>query len=164
VYGSRVSGDAVPTVSGDAVSLRGRTDSRGIQPRQPVDERGPTPVVAATSPRPPVRAALSPALRQDVERRLNRSRTPARRSGAETRASFSDEPPPEPVATDVSLRRRVHEALDANVLPGDQRDDSELIGLVFDELKLNDHERMIAAGYVRSWRLENESGQRIRLS
>jgi len=164
VNGSHVSGDAVRTERSDTVPSRGRTDSRGIQPRQPVDERSPTTVVAAASPRPPVRAALSPALRQDVERRLNRSRTPARRSGAETRASFSDEPPPEPVATDISLRRRVHSALDSNVLPGDQRDDSELIGLVFDELKLNDHERMIAAGYVRSWRLENESGQRIRLS
>ena len=159
-----MAGDAIRTERGDTVPSRGRTDSRGIQPRQPVDERAPTPVVAAASPRPPVRAALSPALRQDVERRLNRSRTPARRSGAETRASFSDEPPPEPVATDVSLRRRVHAALDANVLPGDQRDDSELIGLVFDDLKLNDLERLTAATYVRSWRLENESGQRIRLS
>ncbi len=164
VNGSRVSGDVIGTERGDTVPSRERTDSRGIQPREPADDRATTPVAGAASPRPPVRAALSPALRQDVERRLNRSRTPARRSGAETRASFSDEPPPEPVATDVSLRRRVHAALDANVLPGDQRDDSELIGLVFDELKLNDHERMIAAGYVRSWRLENESGQRIRLS
>jgi hypothetical protein len=137
--------------------------SGAIVPRLPVDD-GAAPVAAATAPRPAVRAALSPALRQDVERRLNRSRTPTRRSGAETRASFSDEPPPEPAVTDVSLRRRVHAALDANVLPGDQRDDSELIGLVFDELQLNEIERLTAATYVRSWRLENESGQRIRLS
>ena len=163
VNGSRVSGAAIGTEPGDTVASRERTDSRGIQPRQAADDAA-TPAVAAASPRPPVRAALSPALRQDVERRLNRSRTPARRSGAETRASFSDEPPPEPVATEVSLRRRVHAALDANVLPGDQRDDSELIGLVFDELNLNELERLTAATYVRSWRLENESGQRIRLS
>ena len=161
VNGSRVSGAAIGTERGEAGPSRERTDSRGIQPRQPGADNAPP---AAASPRPPVRAALSPALRQDVERRLNRSRTPARRSGAETRASFSDEPLPEPVATDVSLRRRVHAALDANVLPGDQRDDSELIGLVFDELNLNELERLTAATYVRSWRLENESGQRIRLS
>jgi hypothetical protein len=141
----------------------GSRSSAAIVPRSPVDD-GAASVAAATAPRPAVRAALSPALRQDVERRLNRSRTPTRRSGAETRASFSDEPPPEPAATDVSLRRRVHSALDANVLPGDQRDDSELIGLVFDELQLNEIERLTAATYVRSWRLENESGQRIRLS
>ena len=164
VNGSQVSGDAIGTERGDATPSHERTDSRGIQPRRPVEDGAPPSVVAAASPRPPVRAALSPALRQDVERRLNRSRTPARRSGAETRASFSDEPPPEPVVTDVSLRRRVHAALDANVLPGDQRDDSELIGLVFDELNLNELERLTAATYVRSWRLENESGQRIRLT
>jgi hypothetical protein len=163
VNGSRVSGAATGVERGETSRSRERTDSRGIQPRQPAGDNAP-PVAAAASPRPPVRAALSPALRQDVERRLNRSRTPARRSGAETRASFSDEPPPDPIATEVSLRRRVHQALDANVLPGDQRDDSELIGLVFDELNLTELERLTAATYVRSWRLENESGQRIRLS
>jgi hypothetical protein len=161
VNGVRSAGAAIGAETGDTVRSREGTDLRGIQPRQPADDSAP-PAVAA-SPRPPVRAALSPALRQDVERRLNRSRTSSRRSGAETRASFSDEPPPEPVVTDVSLRRRVHAALDANVLPGDQRDDSELIGLVFDELNLNELERLTAATYVRSWRLENESGQRIRL-
>jgi hypothetical protein len=140
-----------------------RRSPGGVQPRTAPDESA-TAVAAVTAPRPAVRAALSPALRQDVERRLNRSRTPNRRSGAETRASFSDEPPPEPPTNEVSLRRRVHEALDANVLPGDQRDDSELIGLVFDELHLNERERLVAATYVRSWRMENESGQRIRLS
>jgi hypothetical protein len=161
VNGARSAG-AIGAETGDTVRSREGTDSRGVQPRQPADDSAAR-VAAAASPRPAVRAALSPALRQDVERRLNRSRTPSRRSGAETRASFSDEPPPEPVATDVSLRRRVHAALDANVLPGDQRDDSELIGLVFDELNLNELERLTAATYVRSWRLENESGQRIRL-
>ena len=166
VNGSRISGAVIGAERGDTAPSPERpsperTDSRAFRPRQPTDDSASASVAA--SPRPPVRAALSPALRQDVERRLNRSRTPARRSGAETRASFSDEPPPEPVATDVSLRRRVHAALDANVLPGDQRDDSELIGLVFDELNLNELERLTAATYVRSWRLENESGQRIRL-
>jgi hypothetical protein len=166
VNGARASSTSVGTEPRDAGRAGEGTDSRssaGIQPRQPADDSSP-PVATVATPRPPVRAALSPALREDVERRLNRSRTPARRSGAETRASFSDEPPPEPIATDVSLRRRVHAALDSNVLPGDQRDDSELIGLVFDELKLNELERLTAATYVRSWRLENESGQRIRLS
>gem|GEM_PF-1642924 len=162
VNGARLAAAAIEAETGDTVRSRESTDSRSVQPRQPADDRA-TRVAAAASPRPPVRAALSPALRQDVERRLNRSRTPSRRSGAETQASFSDEPPPEPVATDVSLRRRVHAALDANVLPGDQRDDSELIGLVFDELNLNELERLTAATYVRSWRLENDSGQRIRL-
>jgi hypothetical protein len=166
VNGARASSTSVVTGRRDAGHAGEGTDSRsaaGVHPRQPSDDSAPPVATTATS-RPPVRAALSPALRQDVERRLNRSRTPGRRSGAETRASFSDEPPPEPVTTDVSLRRRVHAALDANVLPGDQRDDSELIGLVFDELKLNELERLTAATYVRSWRLENESGQRIRLS
>lgn len=163
VNGARVTGATTVADPGDTVPSREGADSRGIQPRQPAGDSVP-PVAAAASPRPQVRAALSPALRQDVERRLNRSRTPARRSGPETRASLGDEPPPQPVATEISLRRRVHKALDANVLPGDQRDDSELIGLVFDELSLNDHERLTAATYVRSWRLENESGQRVQLS
>jgi hypothetical protein len=163
VNGSHVTGPTTVADPGDTVPSREGTDSRGIQPRQRAGDSAP-PAVAAASPRPPVRAALSPALRQDVERRLNRSRTPARRSGPETRASFGDEPPTEPVETEASLRRRVHEALDANVLSGDQRDDSELIGLVFERLNLSDHERLTAATYVRSWRLEKESGQRVRLS
>jgi hypothetical protein len=177
VNGARASSTAAGTEPRETRQARDSRSSAGVQPRPPADDSAPPaddsappaddsapPVAAATRPRPPVRAALSPALRQDVERRLNRSRAPARRSGVETRASFSDEPPPEPIVTDVSLRRRVHAALDANVLPGDQRDDSELIGLVFDELNLNELERLTAATYVRSWRLENESGQRIRLS
>jgi hypothetical protein len=63
---------------------------------------------------------------------------------------------------EVSLRRRVHDALDANVLPGDQRDDTELVSLVFDELGLSDLERLSAQSYVRSWLLETRSGERVR--
>jgi hypothetical protein len=162
----KVAGRAVSAASaevGDALAAAVRGEPAGVQPPAPV-ENGIQVAAASSAPRPVVRATLSPAVRQDVERRLGRSRAPARRSGADARASFSDEPPPEPVATDVSLRRRVHAALDANVLSGDQRDDAELIGLVFDELKLNEIERLTAATYVHSWRLDNESGQRVRLS
>jgi hypothetical protein len=63
---------------------------------------------------------------------------------------------------EVSLRRRVHDALDANVLPGDQRDDTELVSLVFDELGLSDLERLSAQSYVRSWLLETRTGERVR--
>jgi hypothetical protein len=62
----------------------------------------------------------------------------------------------------VSLRRRVHDALDAHVMPGDQRDDTELLNLVFDELRLTDLERLSAQSYVRSWLLERRTGERIR--
>jgi hypothetical protein len=67
-----------------------------------------------------------------------------------------------PASADMSLRRRVHRALDANVLPGDQRDDTELLALVFDELGLTDLERLSAQSYVRSWLLETRTGERIR--
>jgi hypothetical protein len=142
--------DATPSApgSGDAVG------SGTARPR----------AAAATAPaQRPVRARLSPALREEAERALG-TRAVGRRTVAETRASFSDEPPPDPIATEISLRRRVHAALDANVLPGDQRDDGELIELVFDELRLNELERLTAGTYVRSWRTENESGERIRMS
>ncbi len=68
----------------------------------------------------------------------------------------------EPATAELSLRRRVHSALDANVLPGDQRDDTELLALVFDELRLTDLERLSAASYVHSWLVETQTGERIR--
>lgn len=122
---------------------------------------GPVRRERTASSRPPARPMLSPAVYQSVEH-LGRSRTPTRRSGSETRAAFSDEPETDPGANELSLRRRVHAALDEHVLPGDQRDDAELIGVVFDQLNLNDVERLSAPTYVRSWLLENESGERIR--
>jgi len=67
-----------------------------------------------------------------------------------------------PVRAEVGLRRRVHAALDANVLPDDQRDDTELLNLVFDELGLTDLERLSAQSYVRSWLVETRTGERIR--
>jgi hypothetical protein len=33
---------------------------------------------------------------------------------------------------------------------------------VYDDLNLNDAERLSAATYVRSWRMENELGERVR--
>lgn len=68
----------------------------------------------------------------------------------------------EQVPGDISLRRRVHAALDATVLSGDQRDDAELIGVVFDELQLTDLERISAANYVHSWRQDAIAGRRVR--
>jgi hypothetical protein len=118
-------------------------------------------VTSSVPARPSARATLPPALRQHVERQLGNGRSPARRS-PDTVASFSDDQVHEPGLNDVSLRRRVHAALDASVLPDDQRDDAELIGLVYDDLNLNDAERLSAATYVRSWRMENELGERVR--
>jgi hypothetical protein len=120
-------------------------------------------ITAAASPRPTVRATLPAAVRQDVERRLGRSR-PTTRRPTETVASFSDEPAAEPNANAASLRRRVHAALDASVLPGDQRDDVELIGQVYDDLNLSDTERLSASTYVQSWRQDNNLGRRVRTS
>jgi hypothetical protein len=69
----------------------------------------------------------------------------------------------DPVTVEASsLRRRVHRALDATVVPGDQRDDTELLALVYDELGLSDLERLSAQSYVRSWLLEMRTGERIR--
>jgi hypothetical protein len=144
--------------AGDAVAAHGDA----------LESAAPNPVGPGSSARParrersaPTRSALPPAVYQSVEH-LGRSRTPARRSGSETHAAFSDEPATDPSVNEKSLRRRVHAALDASVLPGDQRDEAELIGAVFDELDLDEVERLSAATYVRSWRMENESGERIR--
>src|SRR5262245_39499826 len=73
-------------------------------------------VTSSVPARPAARATLPPALRQHVERQLGNGRSPARRS-PDTIASFSDDQVHEPGMTDVSLRRRVHAALDASVLP-----------------------------------------------
>ncbi len=78
------------------------------------------------------------------------------------RASVPTEEAVAETTTDISLRRRVHDALDAHVLPDDQRDDTELVSYVFDLLGLTDLERLSAQSYVRSWFLETRTGERIR--
>jgi hypothetical protein len=115
----------------------------------------------ASSARPSVRVTLPPDLREEVAHRLGGSRPPARREVSD--APF-DDAATAPAGNDVSLRRRVHRALDANVLPGDQRDDAELIGVVFDDLNLTEAERLSATTYVQSWRNQKELGQRVQTS
>jgi hypothetical protein len=67
-----------------------------------------------------------------------------------------------PSAPDQSLRRRVHRALDSIVLPDDQRDDSELLSMLYDELNLTDVEKLSAPSYVRSWLEDVRTGGRVR--
>jgi hypothetical protein len=59
-----------------------------------------------------------------------------------------------PAGGEGSLRTRVHAALDALVPAGDQRDETELLNLVADELALGDVDRFAAGPYVRSWSQE----------
>lgn len=119
-------------------------------------------VGTAASARPSVRVTLPADLREEVAHRLGGSRAPARRAVSDV--TFTEDPPTLPAGNDVSLRRRVHRALDANVHPGDQRDDAELIGVVFDDLNLSESERLSAATYVQSWRNQRQLGGRVETS
>jgi hypothetical protein len=58
-----------------------------------------------------------------------------------------------------SLRKRVHDALNAYVPAGDKRDNTQLLDLVGDVLRLNNVERLTAASYVRSWRRDTNGRQ-----
>jgi hypothetical protein len=111
---------------------------------------------AATTP--PI---FTPDLREDVERALRPARAvapaPAQRAVPDPEPVDDSKPLwVDPAADATSLRRRVHAALDAAVNSGDQRDDAELIGEIFDQLQLDSSERVAANSYVHSWR-----GQRI---
>jgi hypothetical protein len=73
------------------------------------------------------------------------------------------EPAPEPIRVapvkELSLRKRVHDALNANVPAGDTRDNTQLLKMVGDVLQLSDLERVTATSYVRSWRREANGRQ-----
>lgn len=159
----------------DADALEGGADvedvtvtTRAIDPAPAQREVETEPETAGSrrSERAARRAAVSapslitPDLRQDVERRLGQARTPAPRTAPdsiqENAALWED-----PSADATSLRRRVHAALDAAVHAGDQREEAELIGEVFDTLELDPSERIAAANYVYTWR-RGDVGQRIR--
>ncbi len=145
---------SVPT-QGDFIDV-GRNGRRNTDTVTPV-ARAPRPTdQVPTPPTPP--SSLFTDLRRDL------SHLQPTRAQARATAPPADEPPADlnPVVTETSLRRRVHRALDANVVPGDQRDDTELLALVFDELGLTDLERLSAQSYVRSWLLEMRTGERIR--
>jgi hypothetical protein len=83
--------------------------------------------------------------------RSNRSR-----AASTTQPAPSKVDSPAPV-TNTALRRRVHEALYANVAPGDRRDLTELLDLAGDVLDLDDMERITAQSYVRSWKQDADT-------
>ena len=58
------------------------------------------------------------------------------------------------IRREPSLRGRVHATLDAQVTPGDARDEIELLDLVTEALELNERDRLTAISYVQSWRRE----------
>jgi hypothetical protein len=62
------------------------------------------------------------------------------------------------IRREPSLRGRVHATLDAQVSPGDPRDEIELLDLVTEALELNERDRLTAISYVQSWRREAERG------
>jgi hypothetical protein len=145
--------------------------------RRPVAQSA-TPVVARSAPVP----VIDPSMRRDLEQALGGAATPGtpdepgrrdrtrRAAGAQRAATpvasgpvtgpLSDTLPPagppggDRAAREASLRTRVHAALDALVPAGDQRDETELLSLVADDLTLNDVDRFAAGPYVRSWSQE----------
>jgi hypothetical protein len=56
---------------------------------------------------------------------------------------------------EVSLRKRVHAALDMQAVEADGRDASELVALVSDALQLSEVERLSAATYVGTWKRDS---------
>jgi len=60
------------------------------------------------------------------------------------------------IRREPSLRGRVHATLDAQIPPGDLRDEIELLDLVTEALELNERDRLTAISYVQSWRREAE--------
>ena len=61
----------------------------------------------------------------------------------------------------LSLRNRVHATLDALVPVGDERDETDLIELVTDELGLNGVDRLSAQNYVQSWLKDGSSARQM---
>lgn len=102
----------------------------------------------------PQAAAGEEPLRRERTRRTPGSRAP---QSALPVAPVS----PAPAGYEGALRRRVHTALDALVPVGDERDESDLIELVTEELGLNGTDRLIAQTYVRSWLLEGSSARQM---
>jgi hypothetical protein len=173
--------DAVPTA---ALAARGRgaldepTGSQKILREARHQLRGVFPTRTGADRAQPDRSADRPADRIPVVDRTPAERVGVHRGADEITPAYT--PPVEPgwndhmrdglgadepataAATEKSLRRRVHEALDANVFPGDQRDDTELLTMVFEQLGLTDLERISAQSYVRSWLQDSRTGERIR--
>jgi len=143
----------------------------------PKEVEGPPP---AAAPALPAESLFPPDLRRDLaqvlpqaapgEEPLRRDRTrrqPASRAPqtalpvapvSPAPAGFENRPEP---LIEGSLRHRVHATLDALVPVGDERDESDLIELVTEELGLDGLQRLTAQNYVRSWVLEGSSARQM---
>jgi hypothetical protein len=85
--------------------------------------------------------------------------TPVQRPAAA--ATLAAPVSPAPAGYEGTLRRRVHTALDALVPVGDERNESDLIELVTDELGLDGVQRLTAQNYVQSWLREGSSARQM---
>jgi hypothetical protein len=107
-----------------------------------VEPAVPSPRAAADAP------AVTPTVPPPAAAPRSTTAQATPRSSTENRSA----PPHAAPVKELSLRRRVHDALEANVLPGDKRDNTQLLELVGGLLDLSDLERVTATSYVRSWR------------
>jgi hypothetical protein len=138
------------------LAINGAVDGT-IDEALPEPEPEPLPAIEATAvleveeeAEPITRKVFHPEIRRDIESIFSTTRE---QPIIQPTVIQKQPEPEEPKArASVSLRKRVHAALDQHVPVGDERDSTELLDLVGSVLQLSDLERITATPYIHSWR------------